>query len=230
MEDIDLNLDDFVARVNSDLVGKYVNIASRAAGFLTRSFGGKLLPVQPTLPQIQAVTASAASVAAGYDSREYGKALREVMRLIDETNAWIDQVKPWELARDAANDARLHEICSQILNVFRLLTVFMKPILPQLARDVEAFLNSEALDWRSLGSLLAAGHQIRPYTHLMTRIDVKQVRALVEANRETLQATLPSPRGEGEGGEGKPSRKIPFRKSSCPSPANSVRNKRMLNN
>jgi methionyl-tRNA synthetase len=192
IEDLDLNLDDFVARVNSDLVGKYVNIASRAAGFLTRRFGGKLLPVRPTLPQVQAVKAVADSVAACYDTREYGKALREIMHSIDQVNAWIDQAKPWELARNPENDTRLHSLCSEILNVFRLITVLLKPILPKLAHDVEAFLGSEALDWRSLDSLLAAGHQIQPYTHLMTRVEAKQIRALVEANRETLS---PSPSG-----------------------------------
>ena len=187
MEDLDLNLDDFAARVNSDLVGKYVNIASRAAGFLTKRFGGKLLPVQPTLPQIQAVRAAGASVAACYNSREYGKALREIMHLVDEINAWIDGVKPWELARNAGNDAPLHEVCSQIINVFRLITVMMKPVLPRLAREVESFLNCEQLDWRALDTLLAAGHQIQPYKHLMTRVDMKQIQALVDANRETLQ-------------------------------------------
>src|ERR1700742_4087228 len=104
MEDIDLSLDDFQARVNSDLVGKYINIASRAAGFLTKRFGGKLQPVQPDLPQIAAVRAAAPAIAAFYDAREYSKALREVMRLVDEVNAWIDGAKPWELAKDAAND------------------------------------------------------------------------------------------------------------------------------
>jgi methionyl-tRNA synthetase len=189
IEDLDLNLDDFIARVNSDLVGKYVNIASRAAGFLTRRFGGKLLPVRPTLPQVQAVKAVADSIAACYDTREYGKALREIMHLVDQVNAWIDHEKPWELARNPENNARLHGLCSEILNVFRLITVLLKPILPKLARDVEAFLNSEALDWRSLDSLLAAGHQVQPYSHLMTRVEAKQIRALVEANRETLSAT-----------------------------------------
>ncbi|MDB5866590.1 MAG: metG, partial [Betaproteobacteria bacterium] len=193
MEDIDLNLDDFVARVNSDLVGKYVNVASRAAGFLTKRFGGKLLPVQPTLPQIHAVKAAAPGIAAFYDSREYGKALREIMRLVDETNAWIDGAKPWELARDASNDTRLHEVCSQILNVFRLLTVLLKPVLPKLATDVQAFLNTETLDWRALDTLLAAGHQIQPYTHLMTRVDAKRIQALTAANAETLQPAAPSP-------------------------------------
>ncbi|MDB5901306.1 MAG: protein containing C-terminal region/beta chain of methionyl-tRNA synthetase [Betaproteobacteria bacterium] len=193
MEDIDLNLDDFVARVNSDLVGKYVNIASRAAGFLTKRFGGKLLPVQPTLPQIHAVRAAAPGIAAFYDSREYGKALREIMHLVDETNAWIDGAKPWELARDASNDTRLHEVCSQVLNVFRLITVLLKPVLPKLASSVEAFLNTETLDWRSIDTLLAAGHQIQPYTHLMTRVDTKQIQALTAANAETLQPAAASP-------------------------------------
>jgi methionyl-tRNA synthetase len=193
MEDIDLNLDDFVARVNSDLVGKYVNIASRAAGFLTKRFGGKLLPVQPTQSQIHAVRAAAPGIAAFYDSREYGKALREIMRLVDETNAWIDGAKPWELARDASNDTRLHEVCSQVLNVFRLITVLLKPVLPKLAGSVEAFLNTETLDWRSVDTLLAAGHQIQPYTHLMTRVDAKQIQALTAANAQTLQPAAASP-------------------------------------
>jgi methionine--tRNA ligase beta chain len=183
-----------------------VNIASRAAGFITKRFGGRLLPVRPTLPQVQVVQATGDSVAACYETREYGKALREVMHLIDQVNAWIDQAKPWELARNPGNDARLHELCSEILNVFRLITVLLKPVLPKLARDVEVFLNSEALDWRSLGSLLAAGHQIRPYSHLMTRVEAKQIRALVDANRDTLH---PSPPGRGAGGEGS-SRKTPL--------------------
>jgi methionyl-tRNA synthetase len=192
MEDIDLNLDDFVARVNSDLVGKYVNIASRAAGFLTRRFGGKLLPVDPALAEAQAVHASAAQIAECYEGREFGKALREIMRLIDETNAWIDREKPWELARDPAREHRLHEVCSEILNVFRLLTVLMKPILPRLARDVEHFLMSEPLEWRTLGTLLAAGHRIHPYSHLMKRVEAKQTAALIAANRETLQPAAAS--------------------------------------
>jgi methionyl-tRNA synthetase len=196
MEDIDLNFDDFLARVNSDLVGKYVNIASRAAGFVTKRFGGRLLPVRPTLPQVQAVQAAGDGVAACYETREYGKGLREIMHLIDQVNAWIDQAKPWELARNPGNDARLHELCSEILNVFRLITVLLKPVLPKLAREVEVFLNSEALDWRSLGSLLAAGHQIRPYSHLMTRVEAKQIRALVDANRDTLAPTAPPVRGK----------------------------------
>jgi methionyl-tRNA synthetase len=183
--------------VNSDLVGKYVNIASRAAGFVSKRFGGRLLPVQPSLPQIQVVQAAADSIAAHYDAREYGKALREVMHLVDDVNAWIDRSKPWELARDPANAPKLHGLCSEILNVFRLITVLVKPVVPRLAADVEKFLNSEALDWRSLGSLLAAGHQVRPYAHLMTRVDPKQVRALVDANRETLQPTIAASQQKG---------------------------------
>jgi methionyl-tRNA synthetase len=193
MEDIDMNLDDFIARVNSDLVGKYVNIASRAAGFLTKRFGGKLLPVLPTLPQIQTLKAAAESIGACYDAREFGKAMREAMRVIDEVNAWIDAAKPWELAKNSSRGVELHELCSQIINVFRLVTVLLKPVLPKLAHDVEQFLNTEPLDWTSLDALLAAGHQIRPYQHLMTRVDAKQLQALVEVNRETLQPTPAAP-------------------------------------
>src|SRR6185312_11325075 len=144
----------------------------------------------PTLPQIQAVVAAAPSIAAAYDSREYARAMRDVMSLMDGINAWIDQEKPWELARNPANDVRLHELCSQVINVFRLLTVLVKPILPKLAGDVETFLRSEPLDWRSLDTLLAAGHQIRPYPHLMTRVAAKQVHALLDA--DPAPPTLPS--------------------------------------
>ncbi|HET7157790.1 MAG TPA: methionine--tRNA ligase, partial [Burkholderiales bacterium] len=172
MEDIDMNLEDFAARVNSDLVGKYINIASRAAGFLTKRFGGKLLAVRPTLPQIQAVRAITASVAEGYDTREYGKALREIMHVVDDINAWIDEVKPWELARNTADAKPLHEVCSQIINVFRLITVMMKPVLPRLAHEAERFMNCGPLDWRALDTMLAAGHEIQQYAHLMTRVDM----------------------------------------------------------
>ena len=183
VEDLDFNPDDFLARVNSDLVGKYVNIASRAAGFLTKRFGGQLVPVSPDMPLISAIRAAAPTIAELYEGRDYGKALREIMRLVDDVNAWVDQMRPWELAKKPENNPRLHEVCSETINVFRLLTVLMKPILPKLAHDVEAFLNCEPLGWSALDTLLAAGHQVQPYTHLMTRVERKQLANLLKRER-----------------------------------------------
>jgi methionyl-tRNA synthetase len=186
MEDIDLNLDDFVARVNSDLVGKFVNIASRSAGFISKRFEGRIhhAPGGALLGEVQA---AAATIAEWYEQREYGKALREVMALADRANQFVDQEKPWELARDPAQSDRLHLVCSEALNLFRLLTLYLKPVLPRLAEQVESFLAIPPLIWDDAQSVLATGHVIREYKHLMTRVDPKHIEALVAANRETLQ-------------------------------------------
>jgi methionyl-tRNA synthetase len=185
IEDIDLSLEDFTARVNSDLIGKYVNIASRAAGFITKRFGGKLVSVgDQALPQ--QLQEAAKSIAAQYEAREYGKALRDIMRLTDLANQYVDDNKPWELAKQEGMEARLHEACSVSLNLFRLLTLYLKPVLPKLAADVEAFFNIAPLTWQDAQALLPAGHAINPYQHLMTRIDTKQVEAMIEENKATL--------------------------------------------
>jgi methionyl-tRNA synthetase len=188
MEDIDLNLDDFVARVNSDLVGKYINIASRCAGFVNKRFDGKLAAVAGggIIGQMQA---DSARIAEFYEKREYGKALREIMLHADNANAFVDQAKPWELAKRPDAAAELHAACSQALNLFRLLTIMLKPVLPKLASQVEKFLNVPAFTWKDLDTLLPAGHTIRPYEHLMTRVDPAQITALVAANTESLQPT-----------------------------------------
>ncbi|BAN35682.1 methionyl-tRNA synthetase [Sulfuricella denitrificans skB26] len=185
IEDIDLSLEDFTARVNSDLIGKFVNIASRSAGFITKRFGGKLGSIgDQTLPQ--RLQAAAKDIAAQYESREYGKALRDIMRLTDLANQYVDDNKPWELAKQEGMEARLHEACSVSLNLFRLLTLYLKPVLPKLAADVEAFFNIASLTWQDAQTLLPAGHAINPYQHLMTRIDPKQVEAMTEENKATL--------------------------------------------
>ncbi len=186
MEDIDLNLEDFVARVNADLVGKYVNIASRSAGFIAKRFNGQLAPADGSLPAIRAIQDAAPRIAELYEAREFGKAMREVMALADGANQYVDSVKPWELAKQEGRDADLHAACSNALNLFRLLTVLLKPILPVVAGKVEAFLNIAPLTWADTGSLLAAGHAINAYEHLMTRVDPKLIEKLVEANRESL--------------------------------------------
>ncbi|MDP3482473.1 MAG: methionine--tRNA ligase, partial [Sulfuricella sp.] len=185
IEDIDLSLEDFTARVNSDLIGKFVNIASRSAGFITKRFGGKLGGMaDQTLPQ--QLQSAAQDITAQYEAREYGKALRDIMRLTDLANQYVDEQKPWELAKQEGMEARLHEACSVSLNLFRLLTLYLKPVLPKLAADVEAFLNIPPLQWADAAALLPAGHAINPYQHLMTRIDPKQVEAMIEENKATL--------------------------------------------
>lgn len=190
MEDIDLSLEDFVARVNSDLVGKYVNIASRSAGFISKRFGGRLASPLERAPVLTEVSAAAPTLAALYEAREYGRAVREIMRLADLANQYVDEHKPWELARDPNQAARLHQVCSVSLNLFRLLTLYLKPVLPRVAQDVERFLAIAPLTWADAGQLLE-GHVIEPYRHLMTRVDRKQIDALLEANRQTLESPKP---------------------------------------
>ncbi|HKO88588.1 MAG TPA: methionine--tRNA ligase [Burkholderiales bacterium] len=188
MEDIDLNLDDFSARVNSDLVGKYINIASRCAGFLTKTFDGKLAHAA-TVPAIDALQKQSQEVASLYDRREYGAALREIMRLADGVNQFVDQERPWELAKSGGQNERLHSVCTQAIQAFRLLTLFLKPVLPKLAKDVEAFLDVSPLQWADAQQLLPAGHRIHTYQHLMTRVDPAKIEALTAANKENLQVT-----------------------------------------
>jgi len=195
MEDIDLNLEDFGARVNSDLVGKYVNIASRSAGFITKRFNGQLAPAAADLPAIRSIQEAAGRIAELYEAREFGKAMREIMALTDAANQYVDSVKPWELAKQEGKELELHAACSNALNLFRLLTVLLKPILPVVAGKVEKFLNIAPLAWGDAQSLLAAGHAINAYEHLMTRVDPKLIEKLVEANKESL---APSPEAQSQ--------------------------------
>ncbi|MBK1681239.1 methionine--tRNA ligase [Rhodocyclus tenuis] len=193
LEDIDLNLDDFVARVNSDLVGKFVNIASRSAGFIAKRFGGRLAPCDETLAAWRALAERAPIIAELFEAREFGKALREIMALTDAANQYVDSVKPWELAKQPEREAELHAACSNAVNLFRQLAILLKPVLPALAAKVEDFLNVAPFAWSDVGQPLAAGHEIKPYQHLMTRVDKKQIDALVAANRETLAPASEAP-------------------------------------
>ncbi len=190
MEDIDLNLEDFAARINSDLIGKYVNIASRCANFIVKRFEARLAGTESSTEyathKAQAVAAGR-SVAEAYDARDYSKAIRAAMAFADVANRYVDEKKPWDIAKDPARAPELHLTCTVALAMFRWLTILLKPVLPATATNVERFLNIEGLRWDGLERDLPPGHGIRPYTHLMTRIDVKQIDALVEANRETLQ-------------------------------------------
>ncbi|RQW29524.1 methionine--tRNA ligase [Rhodobacteraceae bacterium CH30] len=191
IEDIDLSLDDFIARVNSDLVGKFVNIASRAAGFIAKRFDGKLADGISDLKLLTRLQAEGANIAAAFEAREYAKALRDVMALADLVNAYVDANKPWELARQEGQDARLQEVCSVLINAFRLLTIYLKPVLPKLAEGVEAFLNLEKLQWSDSETLLL-GHVINPYQHLMQRIDPVLIEKLIEANKQSMEQQAPA--------------------------------------
>jgi methionyl-tRNA synthetase len=185
VEDIDFNPEDFIARVNSDLVGKYVNIASRTAGFITKRFEGKLGSPGHGSELLQGLIAAGETIARYYEEREFGKALREIMEWADKANAYIAEHAPWELAKNSANDARLLDVCSVSVNVFRLLTIYLKPVLPKLAADVERFLNVAPLTWADAQSLLPERHRINPYAHLMTRVDAKQLDKLFEPPAES---------------------------------------------
>jgi methionyl-tRNA synthetase len=178
-EDIDFVAHDFQLRVNSDLIGKFVNIASRAAGFLSKRFGGKLSALEADgLALLQQLQAARASVEHGYESREYGKALREIMLLADAVNAYVDLNKPWELAKKEGQEARLQAVCSACIETFRVLSIYLKPVLPQLAQQVESFLMMPPESFASSAVALGAGAQIDEYQHLMQRVDVKQLDAL----------------------------------------------------
>ncbi len=189
MEDIDLNLEDFAARVNSDLVGKYVNIASRCAGFISKRFGGKLGTCDSTATEEFVAAFAKGEIAQSYEDRDYGRALREIMRLADVANQYIAEKQPWAMAKEEGREAELHEVCSTALTQFRDLTLYLKPVLPKLAEQVEAFLNIPPLAWTDAWAPLPADHAINEYQHLMTRIDPKKIEIMVEENRQSLAPT-----------------------------------------
>jgi methionyl-tRNA synthetase len=189
MEDLDLNLADFQARVNSDVVGKYVNIASRAAGFLFKRFDGRVQDSAMQHPLLGTLRQAIPQIAAHYEARDYGRAVRQTMELADAVNAYVDSAKPWDQAKDPANAALLHETLSVSLEAFRLLSIALKPVLPVLAGKVEAFLGIAPLSWADADTPLSSQQPINAYQHLMTRIDPKQIEALVAANRTSLQPT-----------------------------------------
>jgi methionyl-tRNA synthetase len=181
VEDIEFNPEDFVARVNSDLVGKYVNIASRAAGFLAKRFAGTLsgdLGVEGSA-LLETLRAQKDAIVELYEEREFGKALRDIMALADKVNEYVDQHKPWDLAKKEGADAALQDVCSTCIEAFRLLTIYLKPVLPALARHVEDFLQIPPLTFGDVSSALGA-HKIGTYTHLMQRVDTKLLDALFE--------------------------------------------------
>lgn len=186
IEDIDLNLQDFISRVNSDLVGKYVNIAARSSGFIAKRFEGCLKDVADSA-LLAKLTAQSEAIAECYESREYAKALRDIMALADIVNEYVDANKPWELAKQEGQDERLHEVCSELINAFTMLTAYLAPVLPKVAENAAKFLNLEAITWANTRETLGK-HAINKYEHLMQRVEQKQVDDLIEANKQSIAA------------------------------------------
>jgi len=193
IEDIDLNLQDFISRVNSDLVGKYVNIAARASGFIAKRFEGRLKDVSGSA-LLAKLAAESDTIAEQYENREYARALRDIMALADVVNEYVDANKPWELAKKEGQDERLHEVCSELINAFTMLTAYLAPVLPQTAANAARFLNLDAITWANTRETLGE-HAINKYEHLMQRVEQKQVDDLIEANKQSIQTT-PAPAAE----------------------------------
>jgi len=187
VDDIDLSLDDFQARVNADLVGKVVNIASRTAGFISKRFEGRLAAALPAPALFETFAAASERIASAYEQREYSRAMREVMALADQANQYIDEQAPWVVAKQQGRDTELQAICTQGLNLFRLLIGWLKPILPSTAEAAEQFLQIEPLSWEQLEQPLL-GHEIARFKPLMTRIEPAQIQAMLEASKEDLTA------------------------------------------
>ncbi len=207
VEDIDFDSDDFLARVNSDLVGKYINIASRASKFINERFGGKLSRVDVESGEgmhipLETSRRKASELAQLYETREYGKALREIMALADTANEWFDQKRPWEIAKTKSSKAdwELQSVCSTALNLFRHLTIYLAPVLPKVAADAASFLNvnKTTLTWADADKFLPEGHTIAPYSHLITRVEEKQLDALfAPAPEKAAMTTPPAPATDG---------------------------------
>jgi methionyl-tRNA synthetase len=207
-EDIDFNAQDFMARVNSDLVGKYINIASRAAGFISKRFAGKLgiTTTGSTWSSnnlLSSLSLRGEPIAKLYEDRSYAQALREIMLLTDDVNEYVDQNKPWELAKLADQEDQLWEVCTACLEAFRYLTIFLKPVLPRLAQEVEAFLQIPPLQFSDTNSPMGYGHVIGNYKHLVQRVTPEQLEALFEppAQQDTAQAATESIASALPGGE-----------------------------
>ena len=187
VDDIDLNLEDFVQRVNSDLVGKVVNIASRCAGFISKRFDGRLSETLSEPELFKTFTDASESIAEHYEKREFSRAVREIMALADKANQYIDEKQPWVVAKEEGREQELQDICSMGINLFRVLMVYLRPILPGTAESAEAFLNVAPLQWQDATTPLL-DHEINKFKALMTRVDPKKVQAMVESSKEDMQA------------------------------------------
>ena len=191
IDDLDLNLDDFQSRVNSDLVGKLVNIASRCAGFISKTFDGRLSASLPDPAMFEEFCDAGESIAAAYEQRRYSRAMRDIMALADRANQYIDAEKPWVLVKDDATRAAVQDICTQGLNLFRQLIIYLKPVLPATAAKAESFLSIDPLTWGDLGTPLL-DHTIERFTPLLTRIDPKDIDNMLEQSRENPESTSPA--------------------------------------
>jgi len=192
VDDLDLNLGDFIARVNADLVGKFVNLASRCAGFISKRFDGQLAAALPDPAQYQRFVEALAPIREAYERNDPAAAIRQTMALADEANRYIDDVKPWVIAKQEGADAQLQSVCSQGLNLFRVLVTALKPVLPATSTQAEAFLAAPVSDWTALAQPLLA-HRINDYVPLFTRIDPKKIDAMTDASKDTLQPTAAAP-------------------------------------
>jgi len=187
IDDIDLSFEDFTQRVNSDLVGKVVNIASRCSGFIKKRFDGTLSENCSEPELFSQFIQASESIAVLYEAREYGKTMREIMALADKANQYIDEKKPWLIAKEEGKDQELHEICSMGINLFRLLVSYLSPVLPQLSADSEDFLNINTQAWISQKTLPLTGHKIKAFKALMTRVDETKIAAIIEDSKENLE-------------------------------------------
>jgi methionyl-tRNA synthetase len=188
VEDLDLNLDDFAQRVNADLVGKVVNIASRCAGFITKRFDGKLAAECNEAELLAKFTEAGDEIAALYETREFGKAIRKIMELADLANQYIDEKAPWVVAKEEGKDVELQQICSNGINMFRQLLTYLAPVLPSMVEKTEAFLNVK-LTWAARTELLL-DHNINKFKPMMTRVDLKKIEVMVEASKEAVAAEM----------------------------------------
>jgi methionyl-tRNA synthetase len=193
VDDIDLNFDDFSQRVNSDLVGKVVNIASRCSGFIAKRFANVLSANWSEPALFHDFINANETIAEFYEIREFGKAMREIMALADKANHYIDEKKPWLLAKEDGKDAELHDVCSMGLNLFRLLATFLKPVTPALAKNAEHFLNSDVHGWIDALQPLTS-HPINDFSPLMTRVEADKIVAIIEASKENLEKTADKPK------------------------------------
>lgn len=192
VEDIDLNLEDFTLKVNSDLVGKVVNIASRCAGFISKKFDGKLSSTSSEPQLLQDFIDAGEAIGRAYEQREFSRAIRDIMALADRANQYIDDKKPWALAKQDGMDAEVHAVCSTGLNLFRQLIVYLSPILPIMASQVQSFLNLKSMDWDSRFDVML-DHGIETFQPLMQRVEKDKVEAMVDASKETLVGSAAAP-------------------------------------
>ncbi len=193
VDDLDLNLSDFVARVNADLVGKLVNLASRCASFIGTRFNGQLADILPDRIQYDQFVAALTPIRDAYERNDTASAIRQTMQLADEANKYIDETKPWIIAKQHHADAQLHAVCTQGLNLFRVLITALKPILPHTSIQAETFLAAPVTTWQDVNQPLTGGHTIQPYSPLFTRIDKKIIEVMINASKDTLAPPLLRP-------------------------------------